>query len=252
MYTCEICGRESFKKIRYGGYTLCSKHMHQIQKYGKFFDNNPRTQKDKNAFRIEGNIAIFDVYARNNEKIAEFIIDKEDVDKIKYHHWRMSYGRIVTGNHTKTKPTTYLTHLLLNIKETDYEHKIDHIDGNPLNNRKANLRICTQGENVLNKIHISNNTSGVIGVSRDKRNGRSNIWCAEIRYQHQRWHIGQYATIAEAAYARHCAETLLFKEFRHTTHDEEKAELFKTISQKRKDDIEKYVTTKLHNRVSPM
>ena len=51
MFKCEICGREIFKKNRLGGYTLCSKHMHQLLKYGKFLDNIQRTSKDLNDFR---------------------------------------------------------------------------------------------------------------------------------------------------------------------------------------------------------
>ena len=49
MYYCEICGREMFKKHSLQGFKcLCSKHMHQLHKFGKFLDSNPRTQKDLN------------------------------------------------------------------------------------------------------------------------------------------------------------------------------------------------------------
>ena len=54
MYKCDICGREIFKKIRMKGYTLCSKHMHQILKYGHPLDNNPRTVNDLNDYDICG------------------------------------------------------------------------------------------------------------------------------------------------------------------------------------------------------
>ena len=54
MYKCDFCGRESFKKIRYGGHTVCSKHMHQMNKYGKVLDNIPRTNNDLNDFVIKG------------------------------------------------------------------------------------------------------------------------------------------------------------------------------------------------------
>lgn len=247
MYKCDICGRKIFKKIRYGGYTLCSKHMHQLHDKGYFSDNNPRSAKDLNCYVVdeENNIAIFDVYNQKQEKVDEFIIDLEDLEKVKYHKWRKSYGRIVTGNNTKSKPTVYLTHLLLNIPSTDYYNKIDHKDGNPLNNRKANLRVCTQGENTCNKKMMSNNTSGIIGVTKDHRKGRKTNWCAEIRYKNKRWHIGAYKTIEEAAYARYIAEIELFKEFRHTTHDELKFEMFSQIEKDRKKEIESYVLKKI-------
>ena len=97
MYNCEICGREIFKKNRIGGYTVCSKHMHQYYKYGKFLDNNPRTNNDKNDYKIDGDIAIFNLYNQKNEKISEFIIDKEDIEKVKYHKWRISHKHVITG-----------------------------------------------------------------------------------------------------------------------------------------------------------
>ena len=68
MYNCEICGRESFKKIRYGGYTLCSKHMHQLHKHGKFLDNNPRTNNDLNDYEIKGDGVYFNLYNQKNNK----------------------------------------------------------------------------------------------------------------------------------------------------------------------------------------
>lgn len=151
----------------------------------------------------------------------------------------------MTGNNTKTKPTTYLTPLLLDLPNTGYYNVIDHIDGNPANNCKSNLRICTQGENVCNKSFMSNNNSGIIGVSKDHRRGRKSNWCAEIRYGGKRWHIGAYIYIEEAAYARYIAEKYLFKEYRHTANDEEKFSLFEKIPQKRKEEIEQYVLTKI-------
>lgn len=220
--------------------------MHQIQKYGRFLDNNPRSASDPNTYRIDGDVGIFDVYNQKNTKVAEFIVDKEDVAKVKTYRWRLSYGRIVTGNHTKSHPTTYLTHLLLNMEKTDYTHKIDHIDGDPLNNKKENLRVCTQGENVLNKTRVSNNTSGIIGVHPDHRKERKHHWCAEIRMNYHRWHLGAYLTIEEAAYARHVAEQALFGEFRNTNQDEKKKLLFDTLSTKQKQRIETYV----HNKIS--
>ena len=82
MYKCEICGKDNFKKIRYGGYTLCSKHMHQLQKYGKFLDNIPRTNNDLNDYIIKNDIVYFNLYNQKNQKIGTFFIDLEDIEKI--------------------------------------------------------------------------------------------------------------------------------------------------------------------------
>lgn len=242
MYHCEICNRETFKKIRYGGYTLCSKHMHQLQKYKRFLDSNPRSQNDLNEFRIdkEKEIAIFDLYDKRQNKVNEFVIDLEDLEKVRYHKWRLSYGNIVTGNNTNKTPTVYLTHLLLNEDRTDYEHKIDHRDGNTLNNRKSNLRICTQGENTLNKHFMAKNKTGIIGVHEDKRR---NNYAVEIRYQKQRYHLGNYRDLVEAAYARFIAQNELFKEF--SNNENFKGLDFTSIESRRRKEIKDYVLRKI-------
>lgn len=245
MYQCEVCKRESFKKIRYGGYTLCSKHMHQLQKYHKFLDSNPRTQNDLNEYRVDKKegIAIFDLYDKRQDKIGEFIIDLEDIEKVKYHKWRLSYGQVVTGNHTNKTPTLYLTHLIMGIKETDYNNKIDHKDGDTLNNRKSNLRKCTQGENTLNKHKVSNNTSGIIGVYLNKRKNRRANYSVEIRYQNKRYHLGDYIELEEAAYARYIAQNELFKEF--SNNDNFKGIDFNRIAKARREQIKTYIQKKI-------
>lgn len=242
-FYCDVCGRELSKKIRIYGYTLCSKHMHQYLKHGKFLDNNPRTENDLNDFIIEGDIAIFDVYNIRSEKVDEFIVDREDVDMIRYHKWRKdNWGRIITGNCTNKNPRRELSRFLLEV--TDEDLVVDHKDGNPLNNRRSNLRICTQANNMMNKARISNNTSGFIGVIWENRR---NHWAPEIRCGYKRWHLGRYDKLEEAVYARYCAEVELFGEFRNTNRDDEKFELFDRIDDDRLEEIRDRVLNKIRN-----
>lgn len=72
---------------------------------------------------------------------------------------------------------------------------VDHADGNPLNNTRANLRIATQMQNNWNCRRYRNNTSGYKGVSWHKP---TNQWRALIRVNRKRVHLGLFDTREEA------------------------------------------------------
>lgn len=238
-YVCEICGREIFKKNRIGGYTVCSKHMHQWFKNKRFLDNNPRTAKDLNEYRFREDGAVeFDCYNQRNEVVCKFIIDREDFEKVRYHKWRSdTNNRIITGNCTNTKPRKELSWLVMNMPD-ESDLVVDHINGDTFDNRKSNLRICTQSENALNKHSMCTNTSSRIGVSWDKTRRR---WAPEIGVAHQRWHLGRYKEFIEAVYVRDYAETLLFGEFKAFTKNN-----FSEIADERKEELKAYVIKKLN------
>lgn len=245
MKKCDICGRKTERTYRLKGYTLCSKHMHQYYNYGKFLDNNPRTQNDLNEYRIENDTAIFDLYdGCSSEKIKEFIIDLEDIEKVKYHKWRLSHSHVVTGlpaKGTQRELSWVILGLDNRIKENS-KKVVDHINGNPLDNRKNNLRICSQRENVLNKRFVSDNTSGFIGVSYRKDRDR---YDPEIRVQGQRCHLGYTQFKEEAVYKRYYAEQLVFKEFANSIEQEKKRIFTETLSQDQKEKLQNIVKNKL-------
>lgn len=183
--------------------------MHQLFKYGKFLDNIQRTNTDLNDYVVQGDVTIFDVYNQRNVKNGEFKIDTEDLQKVKYHKWRLSHGHILTGSGTGN--IRDITHIILDIsKEQIKTCVVDHINGNATDNRKCNLRICSQAENTLNKRHMVTNTSGFIGVSYRKE---KNCYDPEIRRDEIRCHLGHQKTKKEAVYARYLAEGIVFGEF---------------------------------------
>lgn len=243
MYECEICGRKVNKKIRMGGHTLCYKHMHQLHKYGKFLDNIPRTNSDLNDYVVSDGVAYFNLYNQKNEKIATFIIDVCDIQKVKYHKWRLSHGHVVTGLPSKGQQRD-LSHIVLDIQKDD-SVVVDHINGDPLDNTRDNLRICSQGENVLNKRFVSNNTSGFIGVSYKKDRDR---YDPEIRFGYTRCHLGMTKTIEEAVYKRYIAEQLLFGEYANCEEQKRKFEFTKNLPQELKDTLYNVVIEKLKNK----
>jgi hypothetical protein len=81
---------------------------------------------------------------------------------------------------------------------------IDHIDGDPSNNKLANLRDVTPSENHRNRRVPSNNTSGVIGVSQ-RTDGK---WRACCTFKERTLVLGDFLSIEEAIAARQAYEKI--------------------------------------------
>lgn len=72
---------------------------------------------------------------------------------------------------------------------------IDHINGNPSDNRIKNLRVVTHQQNMWNRMVQSNNKSGYPGVYFNKS---ANKWHASIRVKGKRIHLGYFTSAKEA------------------------------------------------------
>lgn len=80
---------------------------------------------------------------------------------------------------------------------------LDHINGNPLDNRICNLRIAPQSINIKNCHLSSSNTSGHAGVSwRSDRNK----WKARIMVDYREIALGHFEAFDDAVAARKQAE----------------------------------------------
>jgi hypothetical protein len=67
--------------------------------------------------------------------------------------------------------------------------QVDHINGNKLDNRRENLRLCSNSENLCNRGKQKNNTSGYKGVTWNKNNKN---WMAQINVLGKYIYIGSY------------------------------------------------------------
>lgn len=219
-HKCDICGRPLFRKIRSHGYTLCKKHYDQFKKTGKFLDNNPRTIYDKNDFHTKGDVTYIDLYNANFEVIAQAIIDTEDIDKVKYTKWRLNQNGYVM-NKPKRGAYIFLHRRILNTNDF-----VDHINHNPLDNRKSNLRVVTKSQNQMNV-----NYKGVSVMSNGK-------YYAHIKINQKMINLGHYIDEEEALFARWYAETLLFKEYRFP---KEKPQILETREKQIKEYVDKKV-----------
>jgi len=88
--------------------------------------------------------------------------------------------------------------------------EIDHINGDPTDNRIANLRVATSSNQRMNSRRRTDNTSGVKGVCYDRRREK---WIAEIMIDGKKHHLGQFPTLLEAKGVRLAAAERLHGSF---------------------------------------
>jgi hypothetical protein len=88
--------------------------------------------------------------------------------------------------------------------------ELDHINGDPADNRLCNLRLATHQQNLRNARRPRHNTSGFKGVS--FRHGRG-TWHASIKTGGKPRHLGDFSTAVEAHAAYCAAAQELFGEF---------------------------------------
>lgn len=131
------------------------------------------------------------------------LVDDSDfiyLNKFKWHFDGRYATRVTQKNYKKTK--IYM-HQLINQTPQDFD--TDHIDRNPLNNQRSNLRTVTHWQNGHNVAIRETNTSGVKGVSFHKQTQK---WHARIEVNKKRVNLGLYSTLQGAFLARRWGERL--------------------------------------------
>jgi hypothetical protein len=154
------------------------------------------------------NTITFNLHSRKHG-LCEVIIDKEDAHLLDGRAWHIQNNRrYVISKEWGGKKGIYLHRLV--VKAPD-DKLVDHINGNPLDNRKANLRVCTSQENIRNSQKRRGCLSKFKGVTRDAR--KNKLWRAQICIDGERKSLGYFYTEIEAAHAYAKAAKELFGEF---------------------------------------
>lgn len=129
-----------------------------------------------------------------------FLIDSQYYESVARYCWSISKtGGYPCANRGKRPngATIYLHNFLFGYAPDGKEW--DHINRNPLDNRRANLRIVTHQKNMMNQKIRRDNTSGTPGVGWSKCNKK---WMT----RHGKRYIGIFDSIEEAIAARHREE----------------------------------------------
>lgn len=87
------------------------------------------------------------------------------------------------------------------------DNELDHINGNPTDNRISNLRDVTRKQNMENKKIYKTNKSGYSGVTWHITKKK---WCARIGHYGKRLYLGEFDNLKDAIDARIKAENKIF------------------------------------------
>lgn len=129
--------------------------------------------------------------ARDGRVRAYALVDDDDFAWLSQWRWSLGGGcvkRTVWHGDSRTYETIRLHHVI-----TGWA-RVDHYDGDPLNNQRRNLRELGQAQNAQNRGANVNGSSGVRGVTR-RRDG----WAARAMVAGRPHWLGTYPTIEAAA-----------------------------------------------------
>ena len=141
----------------------------------------------------------------------KFTIDAEDIPLVSEYWWykKSDSDYIIADikSHGKLIKRLRLHRFLLGVEDNIFI--VDHINRNPLDCRKSNLRVATQHQNCLNKRMRSSNTSGYIGV----KNLNNGLFEACIMFNGQTISLGKSSNKIMCAQMYNVGAKCLFRQF---------------------------------------
>lgn len=204
QYLCKCnCGNDNIfpvraSHVRYGTIKSCGcLILEETRKKNKKYNNYKLNMQDEYGKYGIG-------YCSNTGN--EFYFDMEDYDKIKDYCWseqKKKEYHVLHAYDANNKNVISMSNLL------GFKW-YDHIDRNPLNNRKCNFRLATRLENSWNMSLKKNNTSGVSGVTYSNRERK---WKSRIQVNYNPICLGTFNNKDDAIKARLEAEIKYYGEF---------------------------------------
>ena len=247
---CDICGVSSLDKpvmfsAKYNK-LLCGKHKWELDKYGEIKNPTQYNRFDRNRYRVQDGIVYMDICDAFQNKVAEALFDEEYLDIVIQRKWRLTYKRhgIYPYVSTKAIPGEKIAHMPLHrfiakLAGMDIDgFEIDHINGDPMDNRKCNLRCATRHEQVSNIAPRFTNKFGIRGISFDKKYQKYTV---DFQLDGLRLYFKPVKTLPEAVYIRHLAEQHFFDDVAINRHLPSMQPYIDQLSESQKRDLEAYV-----------
>ncbi len=140
------------------------------------------------------------------------IVDTNLLRILNIHKWHLSWtkGYERYAMRTEKRKAIYMHREIMNAPDG---MEVDHINGNGLDNRRENLRLCTRAQNRMNSVKRIGKSSTFKGVYWHK-NCRK--WRASLKLDGKEIHIGYFNTELEAAEAYDVEALYYFGNFAKT------------------------------------
>ena len=147
------------------------------------------------------------------------IVDAEDFDRVsefKWHYLKVATGYAHRKQHIgykdgkRIRKNIYMHRFIIGVEDSKVH--VDHINHDTLDNRKSNLRLCTNAENSRNQKIRKGGSSKYKGVYKYSDN-RVKPFKAKIQFNYKTINLGYFATEREAAIAYNKAALHYFGEF---------------------------------------
>ena len=138
------------------------------------------------------------------------LVDQEDYDRVAAFKWaasRTKEGFTWYGQRSVWTGSGYRTVLLHRfILDAPSGRQVDHINGDGLDNRRANLRLATGSQNAANRVRLTTNTSGFRGITWMPKRGK---WQVALKHHGRNVFLGLFddKIAAARAYDRGAAAT---------------------------------------------
>lgn len=141
----------------------------------------------------------------------EALVDDDDFERLKHFKWYFTGKNGYAGRMVRRNGKRLLTHMHWYILRLPPGLVIDHINGNRLDNRKENLRVCTKADNNKNRRLVKVNASSQFKGVTWRAHARA--WKAYIKINRKQIHLGYFKDEQEAARAYNRAAVEIFGEY---------------------------------------
>lgn len=164
----------------------------------------------KDALNLEPIIKVAGdtVHVTNPYNGTKFMVSREDLDLVKQYNWNTTAGCRYLMRKDKKSKQLLLHREIMSPKKGQV---VDFVNGDTLDCRRKNLRVCKRKDTQKNRRGDYDSLSGYKGVHHNK--GEASCWVVRIKSDGKTYHIGSFKDVIKAAKAYNAAALRYHREF---------------------------------------